>query len=140
MRPRRDVGLLNAFQSWTRRWLQSSWKLSRAFSVSNVAVLHCVSDLRSVGASYSEHVALAQGLLADSETRVVNVQSPGELAAATELLSLSETEAELLPQLRRGVGALEGRPALVPGAAPAQPAGTSDGEHRRRHERAVSDG
>ncbi len=52
------------------RWLQSSWKLSRAFGVSNVAVLHRVSDLRSVGASDSEQVALAQGLLADSETRV----------------------------------------------------------------------
>jgi len=86
------------------RWLQSSWKLSRAFGVSNVAVLHRVSDLHSVGASDSEQVALAQGLLADSETRVIYAQSPGELAAASELLSLSETEAELLPQLRRGVG------------------------------------
>jgi len=85
------------------RWLQSSWKLSRAFGVSNVAVLHRVSDLRSVGASDSEQVALAQGLLADSETRVVYAQSPGELEAATELLSLSATESELLPQLRRGI-------------------------------------
>jgi hypothetical protein len=85
------------------RWLQSSWKLSRAFGVSNVAVLHRVSDLRSVGASDSEQVALAQGLLADSETRVVYAQSPGELEAAGELLSLSATETELLPQLRRGV-------------------------------------
>jgi hypothetical protein len=85
------------------RWLQSSWKLSRAFGVSNVAVLHRVSDLHSVGASDSEQVALAQGLLADSETRVIYAQSPGELAVASELLSLSSTEAELLPQLRRGV-------------------------------------
>jgi hypothetical protein len=85
------------------RWLQSSWKLSRAFGVSNVAVLHRVSDLRSVGASDSEQVALAQGLLSDSETRVVYAQSPGELEAASELLSLSETEADLLPQLRRGI-------------------------------------
>jgi hypothetical protein len=85
------------------RWLQSSWKLSRSFGVSNVAVLHRVSDLQSVGASDSEQVALAQGLLADSETRVVYAQSPGELAVATELLSLSSTESELLPQLRRGV-------------------------------------
>lgn len=85
------------------RWLQSSWKLSRAFGVSNVAVLHRVSDLRSVGASDSEQVALAQGLLSDSETRVVYAQSPGELEAASELLSLSDTEAELLPQLRRGI-------------------------------------
>jgi hypothetical protein len=85
------------------RWLQSSWKLSRAFGVSNVAVLHRVSDLRSVGASDSEQVALAQGLLSDSETRVVYAQSPGELEAAAELLSLSTTESDLLPQLRRGV-------------------------------------
>ena len=85
------------------RWLQSSWKLSRAFGVANVAVLHRVSDLRSVGASDSEQVALAQGLLADSETRVIYAQSPGELEAAAELLSLSSTETDLLAQLRRGV-------------------------------------
>ena len=85
------------------RWLQASWKLSRAFGVSNVAVLHRVSDLRSVGASDSEQVALAQGLLSDSETRVVYAQSPGELEVASELLSLSATETDLLPQLRRGV-------------------------------------
>jgi type IV secretory pathway VirB4 component len=85
------------------RWLQSSWKLSRSFGVSNVAVLHRVSDLRSVGASDSEQVALAQGLLADSETRVVYAQSPGELEMASELLSLSTTESQLLPQLRRGI-------------------------------------
>jgi hypothetical protein len=85
------------------RWLQSSWKLSRAFGVSNVAVLHRVSDLRSVGASDSEQVALAQGLLSDSETRIVYAQAVGELQAAAELLSLSDTEVELLPQLRRGI-------------------------------------
>jgi hypothetical protein len=85
------------------RWLQASWKLSRAFGVSNVAILHRVTDLHSVGASDSEQVALAKGLLADSETRVVYAQSPGELAVASDLLSLSSTEAALLPQLRRGV-------------------------------------
>jgi hypothetical protein len=34
---------------------------------------------------------------------VVYAQSPGELEAAAELLSLSNTETELLPQLRRGI-------------------------------------
>ncbi len=86
------------------RWLQSSWKLSRAYGVANVAVLHRLSDLAAVGAAGSEQVGLAQGLLADSETRVVYAQPPGEVASAGELLSLSETEAELVPQLRRGVG------------------------------------
>jgi hypothetical protein len=85
------------------RWLQASWKLSRAYGVANVAVLHRLSDLQAVGAAGSEQVGLARGLLSDSETRVVYAQPPGEVANATELLSLSPTEAELLPQLRRGV-------------------------------------
>jgi hypothetical protein len=85
------------------RWLQASWKLSRAFGVANVAVLHRLSDLEAVGASDSEQVGLARGLLSDSEVRVVYAQPPGELARAAELLSLSPTEVELLPQLRRGV-------------------------------------
>ena len=86
------------------RWLQASWKLSRAYGVANVAVLHRLSDLGAVGAAGSEQVGLAQGLLADSETRVIYAQPPGEVADAGGLLSLSETEAELVPQLRRGVG------------------------------------
>ena len=66
-------------------------------------VLHRLSDLTSVGATGSEQVGLAEGLLSDSETLVIYAQSPGEVARATELLSLSPTEAELVPQLRRGV-------------------------------------
>ena len=85
------------------RWLQASWKLSRAHGVANVAVLHRLSDLHAVGARGSEQVGLAEGLLSDSEIRVVYAQSPGEVARSSELLSLSPTEAELLPQLRRGV-------------------------------------
>jgi hypothetical protein len=85
------------------RWLQSSWKLSRAFGVSNIAVLHRLSDLTSAGATGSEQVGLAQGLLADSETRVVYAQPPGEVERAGDLLGLSSTEAELVPQLQRGV-------------------------------------
>jgi hypothetical protein len=85
------------------RWLQASWKLSRSYGVANVAVLHRLSDLLAVGVAGSEQVGLAQGLLSDSETRVVYAQSPGEVTSASELLSLSPTEAELLPQLRRGV-------------------------------------
>jgi hypothetical protein len=85
------------------RWLQSSWKLSRARGVSNVAVLHRLSDLDTTGAVGSEQVGLAQGLLADSETRVVYAQPPGEVERAGALLGLSSTEAEIVPHLRRGV-------------------------------------
>ncbi len=85
------------------RWLQGSWKLSRANGVANMAVLHRLSDLRSVGTEGSEQVGLAEGLLADSETRVVYAQSPGEVARTGELLGLTATEAELVTQLRRGM-------------------------------------
>jgi len=85
------------------RWLQSSWKLSRAWGVSNVAVLHRVSDLCATGAAGSEQVGLSQGLLADSETRVLYGQPPEESAAAASLLGMSDTERELLVRLGRGV-------------------------------------
>jgi type IV secretory pathway VirB4 component len=85
------------------RWLQASWKLSRARGVANIAVLHRLSDLTSVGAQGSEQVSLAEGLLADSETRVVYAQSPGEVAMARSLLGLGDTECEVIPHLGRGV-------------------------------------
>jgi hypothetical protein len=85
------------------RWLQASWKLSRALGIANVAVLHRMSDLRAVGATDSEQVGLAEGLLADSETRVVYAQSPGEVERTGELLGLTATEAALVTQLRRGL-------------------------------------
>ncbi len=46
---------------------------------------------------------LAEGLLSDSETRVVYAQSPGEVAHTGELLGLTDTETELVTQLRRGM-------------------------------------
>jgi len=68
-----------------------------------MAVLHRLSDLRAVGAGDSEQVGLAEGLLADSETRIVYAQSAGEVERAGELLGLTETEAALVTRLQRGV-------------------------------------
>lgn len=85
------------------RWLQSSWKLARARGVAHVAVLHRASDLSAAGAAGSEQVALAQGLLADSETRVVYGQAPGEAVSTAALLGLSDTEEELVSRLGRAV-------------------------------------
>ena len=85
------------------RWMQACFKLSRALGVANVAVVHRLSDLRAAGGAGSEQQRLAEGLLADSETRVVFGQPPSEIDAAAELLGLTSTEAELLPQLPRGV-------------------------------------
>jgi hypothetical protein len=87
----------------TARWLQSGFKLSRAMGVVNIAVVHRLSDLRAAGADGSETQQLAQGLLADAETRVVFAQPPSEVDAVAEALGLSSTEAALLPALPRGV-------------------------------------
>jgi hypothetical protein len=85
------------------RWLQASWKLSRAWGVANIAVLHRLSDLTAAGAAGSEQVGLAEGLLSDSETRVIYAQSPGEVQTAGALLGLNETESDLIPALGRGI-------------------------------------
>jgi type IV secretory pathway VirB4 component len=83
-------------------WLQQSFKLSRGFGTQNVVVLHRLSDLRASGDEGSREVRIAEGLLADAETKVIYAQPPDQLPQARELLGLTDTEAELLPQLRRG--------------------------------------
>ena len=83
-------------------WLQQSFKLSRGLGTQNVVVMHRLSDLHAAGAEGSREVRLAEGLLADAETKVVYAQPPDQLVQARELLGLTDTEAELLPHLRRG--------------------------------------
>lgn len=53
------------------RRMQSQWKLSRAYGIANLMILHRLSDLDAVGAAGTEARALADGLLADCSTRVV---------------------------------------------------------------------
>jgi DNA helicase HerA-like ATPase len=86
------------------RWLRSSAKLSRAYGIATVVVLHRLSDLTATGDHGSEQVRLACGLLSDVETRVIYGQPPSEVQTARDLLGLSDVEAELLPRLPRGVG------------------------------------
>ncbi|MHB1536467.1 MAG: VirB4 family type IV secretion system protein [Acidimicrobiales bacterium] len=87
----------------TARWLQAGFKLARAHGVAYIAVLHRLSDLQAAGTSGSAQVHLAQGLLADSETRVVFGQPPSEVRDAGTLLGLTSTEADLLPHLPQGI-------------------------------------
>ncbi len=86
----------------TARWLQAMFKLSRAYGVSNVAVVHRVSDLRAAGDGGSRQERLAEGLLADTETRVVFAQEAAEASRAADLLGLSATEQSLVARLPRG--------------------------------------
>jgi type IV secretory pathway VirB4 component len=83
-------------------WMQQSFKLSRSSGTMNVLVMHRLSDLASAGAAGSHQVRLAEGLLADTEIRVIYGQPASEVGHARELLGLSDTEARLLPNLPRG--------------------------------------
>jgi type IV secretory pathway VirB4 component len=85
-------------------WMQQSFKLSRASGTMNVLVMHRLSDLGAAGAAGSHQVRLAEGLLADTETRVIYGQPASEVDDARGLLGLSDTEAKLLPHLPRGQG------------------------------------
>lgn len=84
------------------RWLRESFKLSRSYGVQNIAVVHRLSDLSAAGDRESEATAFAEGLLDDTQTRVLFNQSPGQVRTATELLGLSDVEADLLPALGKG--------------------------------------
>lgn len=85
------------------KWLQASFKLSRARGLQNIAVMHRFSDLAATGAQGSQQERVARGLLSDTETRVVYAQPHSEVQATKDLLGLTDTEAALLPQLERGV-------------------------------------
>ena len=81
------------------RWLQSLAKLARQWGVQLVVVIHRLSDLLAAGDDGSRQMRLAQGLLADTETRVIYAQPSDEIERAEQLLGLSKREALLLPDL-----------------------------------------
>ena len=85
------------------RWLQGSWKLSRARGISHVLVLHRWSDVAAVGARGSVAHARAQGLLRECETAWLFRQPPDEAAEMATLLALSPRERRCLPDLTRGL-------------------------------------
>jgi type IV secretory pathway VirB4 component len=87
----------------TARWLQAVFKLSRSLGVANLVVVHRLSDLRAAGSDGSAQQKLAEGLLADSETRIVFRQSPAEARTTADLLGLNDTEGEVVRHLPRGV-------------------------------------
>jgi hypothetical protein len=99
----------------TARWAQATFKLARSFGVANVVVVHRLSDLRAAGPDGSAQEKLAEGLLADSETRVVFGQPPSEAEVTARMLRLSRRETDLVGRLARGAALwkLGGRSFLV---------------------------
>ena len=84
--------------------MQTHWKLSRAWGIANLMIIHRLSDLDAVGDANSEARNLALGLLADCSTKVIYAQESGEADKTATALGLSSTEARELPGLARGEG------------------------------------
>ena len=86
------------------RRMQAQWKLSRAYGIANLMIIHRLSDLDAVGEHGSESRALAAGLLADCSTRIIYRQEPDQLGSTAAQLGLTDTEKAILPDLGVGEG------------------------------------
>ena len=84
--------------------MQAQWKLSRAWGLANVLIVHRLSDLDAVGDAGSQSRGLAQGLLGDTATRILYNEPYDEATAARRVLGLAAVEADQLPELARGEG------------------------------------
>lgn len=85
------------------RAAQARYKLARKYGESHTVVMHRLSDMQAAGAAGTRAVRLAEGLLAETEIRVVYRQAPDQIQYTQEQLALSNTEAELLADLPASV-------------------------------------
>ncbi|MFP3881897.1 MAG: hypothetical protein ACLFRT_09495 [Actinomycetota bacterium] len=83
----------------TAEWAKYAFKMSREHGASYIAVLQHLGDLRSVD---EDTRAIAYGLLADSETRIIYRQPPDQAAALGELLGLTAEEIAVVQRLAPG--------------------------------------
>jgi hypothetical protein len=84
--------------------MQAQWKLSRAWGIANLMIVHRLSDLDAVGDTGSQSRGLAQGLLGDTATRILYNEPFDEAQAAGRLLGLTTVEVAQLPELAKGEG------------------------------------
>lgn len=81
--------------------INSGQRLSRKTGAATVLISHRVTDFELGG---KEARSYANDLLGDCSTRVVYRQRADAIDATARLLDLTDTQAELLPQLGRGAG------------------------------------
>jgi len=84
--------------------MQAQWKLSRAWGLANLMVLHRLSDLEAVGDIGSEARGLAQGLLADTATRILYNEPFEQAQPAGNVLGFTSVEVAQLPVLSAAKG------------------------------------
>lgn len=81
---------------------QSDWKLQRASGVVNVLVMHRFSDLRAVGDDGTRARELAEGLLSDSDTKVIYRQDEAQFDDLRQKAELTDAECDTIRNLEPG--------------------------------------
>lgn len=95
--------------------MSDHWKLARHYGLTNILIMHRVSDLDAIGDEQSESRQLALGLLSDTQIKIVGRQEPDMIPKTKSTLGLSDTVAEVIGTLGKGefVWLVNGRPFLV---------------------------
>lgn len=86
----------------TAAYLQRAFKLGRSTGTANLCIAHRVSDLAAQADDGTATAKIADGLLADSATKIILRQAADQLALSTRRLGLTHTEADLVSRLTRG--------------------------------------
>jgi type IV secretory pathway VirB4 component len=99
----------------TAGWLQRCFKLGRTYGTANLCIAHRVSDLAAQADDGTATAKIAQGLLADSATKIILRQAPDQVPLAVERVGLTGRQAEVIGQLSRGIALwkIGGRSTLV---------------------------
>lgn len=117
--PRRYQALDEAYvllrKEHTAVYLQSCWKLCRHYGVANILIGHKITDLSSQADDGTATAKIAEGLLADTQTRILFRQATDQVESTARLLQLTSAEAGRLASLRKGqaLWKVAGRAALV---------------------------
>lgn len=95
--------------------MKEQWKVARSWGLANVLVLHRYSDLDAVGDKDSRQRALAEGLLADTETRIIFRQEADQMDRTKHTLGLSHSSVDVISHLQRGqaLWQIKGHPYLI---------------------------
>ena len=83
----------------TARWLRAQVKLARSQRTSTIFVTQRLTDLHATGDQATEQVALAKGLIADTEIQILLGSAPQEAAALTDILRCGQATLHALHQL-----------------------------------------
>lgn len=82
--------------------MSDHWKLARTYGLTNVLIMHRISDLDAIGEEGSSERNLALGLLADTEIRIVGKQGPDQVKQLKATLGTTDTVTAEIEHLHQG--------------------------------------